>query len=56
MSTFGDAVDGQHLKNCIENAKAWKTVKEFIETEGDLPTSIDWISNHDLPLGTFPDR
>jgi hypothetical protein len=40
----------------INNATAWKAVKEFIETNGDLPTSIDWISNHDLPAGTFPDR
>jgi hypothetical protein len=40
----------------IDNAAAWSAVKEFIETNGDLPTSIDWISNHDLPAGTFPDR
>ena len=40
----------------IDNAAAWKAVKEFIETKGNLPTSINWISNRDLPPGTFPDR
>ncbi len=36
--------------------EAWKAVKEFIETNGDvLPTSIEWISNKDLTRDTFPD-
>jgi immunity protein Imm1 of predicted polymorphic toxin system len=35
--------------------QAWKAVKEFIETEGKLPTSIEWIANRDLPPNTFPD-
>ena len=35
--------------------EAWKAVKEFIETEGELPKSIDWIANKDLPPNTFPD-
>jgi hypothetical protein len=35
--------------------KAWKAVKEFIETDGKLPTSIEWIANRDLPPNTFPD-
>ena len=34
---------------------AWKAVKEFIETDGDLPKSIEWIASDDLPAGTFPD-
>jgi hypothetical protein len=34
--------------------EAWKAVKEFIETEGDLPKSIEWISSEDLPPDTFP--
>ena len=34
---------------------AWKAVKEFIETNGELPKSIEWIANRDLPPGTFPD-
>jgi len=35
--------------------KAWKAVKEFIETDGALPKSIEWIANKDLPPNTFPD-
>jgi hypothetical protein len=34
---------------------AWRAVKEFIETDGNLPKSIDWIANRDLPPNTFPD-
>jgi hypothetical protein len=34
---------------------AWKAVKEFIETDGELPRSIEWIANDDLPRNTFPD-
>ena len=34
---------------------AWKAVKEFIETDGALPTSIEWVANRDLPENTFPD-
>jgi len=34
---------------------AWKAVKEFVETEGELPESIEWIANHDLPPNTFPE-
>jgi hypothetical protein len=34
---------------------AWKAVKEFIETDGELPKSIDWISSRDLPPEAFPD-
>lgn len=34
---------------------AWKAVKEFIETDGELPTSIEWIESRDLPPETFPD-
>jgi Immunity protein Imm1 len=34
--------------------EAWKAVKEFIETEGALPKSIEWINNNDLPENTFP--
>ena len=35
--------------------EAWKAVKEFIETDGALPKSIEWISNKDLTPDTFPD-
>jgi len=34
---------------------AWKAVKEFLETDGELPTSIEWIANGELPPYTFPD-
>jgi hypothetical protein len=39
----------------IPYANAWKAVKEFIETDGKLPKSIEWIANRDLPKNTFPD-
>jgi hypothetical protein len=39
----------------IPFANAWLAVKEFIETEGQLPKSIEWVRNRDLPPGTFPD-
>ena len=34
--------------------RAWLAVMEFIETDGKLPRSIDWIENDKLPPGTFP--
>lgn len=34
---------------------AWKAVKEFMQTDGQLPKSIEWIANRDLPPNTFPD-
>lgn len=35
--------------------RAWLAVKEFIETEGQLPKSIEWVKGSDLPPGSFPD-
>lgn len=35
--------------------RAWAALKEFIEHDCKLPTSIEWIANHDLPPNTFPD-
>ncbi len=35
--------------------KAWLAVKEFMESEGQLPESIEWVRNADLPPNTFPD-
>lgn len=35
--------------------RAWLAVKEFMETGGKLPTSIEWVRNRDLPDNTFPD-
>jgi hypothetical protein len=34
--------------------KAWRAVKEFMETDGALPTSIEWIADYDLPPEAFP--
>jgi hypothetical protein len=39
----------------IPYEQAWKGVKEFLETDGQLPKSIEWVANRDLPAGTFPD-
>jgi hypothetical protein len=39
----------------IPFSEAWKAVKEFIETDGQLPKSIEWIANRNLPPNTFPD-
>lgn len=33
---------------------AWNAVKEFMESDGELPTSIEWIASRNLPPGTFP--
>lgn len=35
--------------------QAWLAVKEFMETEGQLPISIEWVSSDALPDNTFPD-
>jgi hypothetical protein len=35
--------------------RAWLAVKEFIETDGQLPTSIEWVRTSELPEHTFPD-
>jgi hypothetical protein len=34
--------------------KAWLAVKEFIERDAALPTSIEWVAAKDLPPNTFP--
>lgn len=39
----------------IPFAKAWLAVKEFMQTEGQLPTGIAWVKNSELPPNTFPD-
>jgi hypothetical protein len=38
----------------IPSATAWKAVREFMDTDGELPKSIEWVANRDLPPGTFP--
>ena len=34
--------------------RAWSAVKEFMETDGKLPKSIDWIEDSKLPPEAFP--
>ena len=34
--------------------RAFAAVKEFIETDGELPKSIEWIANRELPPNAFP--
>jgi hypothetical protein len=67
--TFSSKGDLRRLKEWVRSAHdtplpiglfvsyetAWKAVKEFIETDGDLPKSIEWVANRDLPPNTFPD-
>ena len=36
--------------------KAWTAVKEFIETDGKLPRSIEWIANVIFHQTLFPIR
>lgn len=38
----------------IPFASAWTGVKEFLETDGELPKSIEWVATRDLPPGAFP--
>jgi hypothetical protein len=39
----------------VSFAAAWNAVKEFVETDGELPKSIKWIADKDLPPDVFPD-
>lgn len=35
--------------------EAWKAVKDFLETDGERSTQIEWVENNTLPKNTFPD-
>jgi hypothetical protein len=35
--------------------QALKAITEFIQTNGALPKSIEWIAAADLPEGSFPE-
>jgi|GEM_PF-1736401 len=35
--------------------RAFDAVKEFIETDGQLPKCIEWVADEELPPGTYPD-
>jgi len=47
--------DPYSLALFIPFEQAFKAVKQFIETDGELPTSIEWVAARDLPPDTFPD-
>lgn len=60
LSRLGELVRSLHdtplpVGLFIPFPKAWLAVQEFMETEGELPKSIEWIANRDLPPNTFPD-
>lgn len=60
LSRLGEVVRSLHdtplpVGLFIQFAMAWSAVKEFIETDGELPKSIEWVANRDLPPNTFPD-
>jgi hypothetical protein len=59
LSRLGEFVESLHETQLsvglfVPFPAAWKAVKEFMETDGELPTSIEWIATRDLPPGTFP--
>jgi hypothetical protein len=59
LSRLGEFVESLHetplsVGLFIPFPEAWKAVKEFMETDGELPTSVEWIATRDLPPGTFP--
>ncbi|HMK41490.1 MAG TPA: hypothetical protein VK451_08010 [Methyloceanibacter sp.] len=51
-STHGDPLP---IGLFIPFAPAFQAVKEFIEIDGELPKSIEWIANKNLPPNTFPE-
>jgi hypothetical protein len=60
LSRLGDWVETYHedlrpIGLFVSCAWAWKAVKEFIETDGDLPKCIEWIPADDLPAYAFPE-
>ena len=38
-----------------QHCQSLKHKLESLDTEGKLPTSIEWVKGSDLPAGTFPD-
>lgn len=60
MSHLGEYVRSTHdtplpVAYFVPFPEAWNAVKEFMETEGQLPKSIEWVAGKDLPANTFPD-
>jgi hypothetical protein len=59
LSRLGEFVESLHGDSLsvglfVPFPAAWKAVKEFMVTDGELPTSIEWIATRDFPPGTFP--
>jgi len=56
LREFAKSLHGDRLSIglFIPFAAAWQGVKEFIETDGELPASITWIASDDLPADAFP--
>jgi hypothetical protein len=68
-ATYNSSGDFNRLREFVRNTEgfllskglfipfetAWNAVKQFIESDGELPTNIEWIARHQLPPGTFPD-
>ncbi len=38
----------------IPRAAAWKAVEEFMKRAGELPDSIEWVVDSDIPAEAFP--
>jgi hypothetical protein len=60
LSRLGEFLESLHETSLsvglfIPFALAWRAVKEFMETDGELPRGIEWIAVSDLPPETFPD-
>lgn len=60
LGRLGEFVESLHETRLsiglfVPFASAWKAVKQFMETDGELPDSIEWVAASDLPKGTFPD-
>ena len=59
LSRLGEFVNSLHETRLsvglfIPFPMAWPAVKEFMETNGELPTRIEWIADTDLPREAFP--
>lgn len=55
MNQWIETIEGDPLPVglFISFETAWTAVKEFLEREGALPTSIEWIADKDLPENAF---
>lgn len=59
LARLGEFVESLHetplsIGLFVPFAAAWKAVKQFMQTDGELPDSIEWVAASDLPEGTFP--